>query len=571
MNSNQNFIPRIRFVLVLICIFALIIVSKLYWVQIIKGEEYVSKGDTQYTRPSIRNLNRGSIFFQTKSGIKINVATIKDGYTLAINPKNLKDPESVYKILSQYLDIDNKTFMEKASKKNDQYEEIQRKIDHATGLSIKSMRIPGVDIIEDNWRIYPGGEMASHTIGITGYNNENKIKGQYGLEKYYENILTRENTSSNINFFAELFTNIKSTVFEDKKEEGNIISSIDPTVQNELEKVLAKVQSTWKSDKLGAIIMDPKTGEIHAMALRPSFNPNNLKDIADPAIFSNTLVEGVYEMGSIIKPLTMAVGIDSGVINKDSTYEDTGFMNLDGKKISNFDGRARGRISVQEILNQSLNVGAATIALKVGNENFTKYFLSFGLGDITGIDQPNEQKGMVKNLESPRDIEHATASYGQGIAMSPIATIRALSILANEGKIVRPHIVKKIEYSDGLKKIIPKEEIQVIKKETAEDVTRMLVNVVDHALRGGKVKMQNYSIAAKTGTAQFADNVNGGYYSDRYLHSFFGYFPAYNPEYIVFLYQIYPKNVEYASETLTDPFIEIVNFLINYYEIPPDR
>src|SRR3989344_9655937 len=156
--------------------------------------------------------------------------------------------------------------------------------------------------------------------------------------------------------------------------------------------------------------------------------------------------------------------------------------------------------------------------------------------------------------------------------MTPIQTIRALSVLANGGLLVTPHIAKIVEHSDGTsKEIVFKKSEQVLKNETVEDVTHMLVNVVDKALRKGEVKMERYSIAAKTGTAQIADPVNGGYYDDRYLHSFFGYFPAYNPKFIVFLYTVEPQGVRYASETLTDPFIELVKLLINYYEIPPDR
>ncbi|NDB61832.1 penicillin-binding protein 2, partial [bacterium] len=180
--------------------------------------------------------------------------------------------------------------------------------------------------------------------------------------------------------------------------------------------------------------------------------------------------------------------------------------------------------------------------------------------------------GIIKNLITGRDVEIATISYGQGIALTPIQTVRALSILANGGKLVTPHIAKSIEYVDGnqVDLTFPKPR-QVLEKETTDDVTDMLINVVDKALKKGQVKMERYSIAAKTGTAQIADPVNGGYYSDRYLHSFFGYFPAYNPKFIVFLYHVYPKGAEFASETLTDPFIQLTKLLINYYNIIPDR
>ncbi len=208
----------------------------------------------------------------------------------------------------------------------------------------------------------------------------------------------------------------------------------------------------------------------------------------------------------------------------------------------------------------------------MGNRVFADYMLSYGVADETGIDLPNESAGLVDNLNSPRDLEYATASFGQGIAMTPIAMIRALSVLASGGTLITPHIAKKIKYTSGLSKNVSfNDGERVLKQESAEEITRMLVNVVDDALLGGTVALPNYSIAAKTGTAQIARIGERGYYDDRFLHSFFGYFPAYDAEYLIFLYTLEPKEVRYASQTLTHPFIDTVKFLINYYEIPPDR
>ncbi|MDP3725998.1 MAG: penicillin-binding transpeptidase domain-containing protein, partial [bacterium] len=226
-----------------------------------------------------------------------------------------------------------------------------------------------------------------------------------------------------------------------------------------------------------------------------------------------------------------------------------------------------------EILNQSLNTGAVYVARKLGNERFSDYMLSFGFGEKTGIDLPSETVGLVKNLKSNRDIEVATASFGQGFAVTPIAIARALSALANGGMLITPHVVNYIDYKEALRLDTPEKNAElpkVISKEASEGITRMLVQVVDKALLGGTVKMPDFSIAAKTGTAQIADS-RGGYYDDRFLHTFFGYFPAYDPKFLVFLYLKEPKNVRFASETLTNPFIDIVNFLIHYYQVPPDR
>jgi cell division protein FtsI/penicillin-binding protein 2 len=306
----------------------------------------------------------------------------------------------------------------------------------------------------------------------------------------------------------------------------------------------------------------------------PTFDPNYLQNETDPAVFSNPIVENVYEMGSIIKPLTMASGIDSGAVTPETTYVDSGSLTLNGSKISNFDGKGRGQVDMQVVLNDSLNTGAAFVESKMGNALFADYFRRFGLGEETGIDMPNETPGLIENLKSPRDLEYATASFGQGIAMSPIITIRALAVLANGGYLITPHLVKKIDYKIGVSKNISEEKgTQVLKPATSETISRMLVTVVDKALLGGSVKMPNYSVAAKTGTAQIAKTGGGGYYSDKYLHSFFGYFPAYNPQFIVFLYTVEPKGVggDFASHTLTAPFINITKFLISYYKIPPDR
>ena len=178
----------------------------------------------------------------------------------------------------------------------------------------------------------------------------------------------------------------------------------------------------------------------------------------------------------------------------------------------------------------------------------------------------------MENLNSPRDIEYATASFGQGISMTPIETVRALSVLANGGKLIVPHIVKRINYTSGLFNNISyiNEAKQVLKKETSEEISRMLTVVVDKALANGKVKLPNYSVAAKTGTAQIA-KPGGGYYDDRWLHSFFGYFPSYQPRFLIFLYTVEPQGIDFASQTLTNPFVETVKFLINYYNIVPDR
>jgi cell division protein FtsI/penicillin-binding protein 2 len=565
MNRNEK--NRARLIFLAICLFSIFIIFNVYKIQIIKGSEYALKAENQHAKLNPTLLDRGTIYFTNKDGSKVSGASISHGYLLYVVPKNMTDNKSIADLLSQYIDLDKNKFLEKTYLKNDPYEEIIHRLDPSIAREISNLALPGVGIAEESWRTYPGNSLAAHVLGLIGHGLGTEISGKYGLEKQYNPVLLRTKNSSLANDLADLLGdgNASST------NEGDIVTSIEPTTQGFLESSLVNIEKSWHASEIGGIIMDPKTGDIIAMASYPTFDPNDTSEVKNVSIFSNPVVESVYEMGSIMKPITMAIGIDSGAIDRNSTYTDTGTMTLNGKKISNYDGKARGLTNMQNVLSQSLNMGAATIALKVGKTKFADYMINVGLGNKTGIDLPSEAASLVNNIMSGRDIKIATASYGQGISISPINMTRALATVANGGEVVKPHIVREIDYVNGNKALAQKESMRALKKETTIEVTKMLVEVVDTALRKGALKMDHYSIAAKTGTAQIPDPSTKTYYKDRYLHSFFGYFPAYDPKFIVFLYQVNPKGAEFASETLAEPFGEITKFLINYYGISPDR
>lgn len=562
-------IPLIKFFVVF---GALILLGKLFFVQVIHGEEYTKRADRQYVAPASSSFDRGVIYFKEKDGNLVSAANLRSGFTLAIDPRGIDSPMEVYTSLSSVIDLDKDDFMRRAGKIDDPYEELLHRLTQDEADSIENLDIDSVILAREKWRYYPAGSTASQVLGFVGYRGD-ELGGRYGIERYQDDVLSRSNQKLYVNFFAEVFSNIKETLSTEyqSNRDGDIVMTIEPTVQSYLEGELKTLIEKWGGDAAGAIIMDPKTGDVYAMGSYPDFNPNEYRQVSDGARFSNPSVENVYEMGSIIKPLTMAAGLDSGAIEPESTYDDKGFMVLDGLRIANYDGRGRGVVPMQEILSQSLNTGVAHIVGEMGKDVFREYMFSFGMGQPTGIDLPNEVSGLVSNLNSTRDIEYATASFGQGIALTPIATIRALAVLANGGRVVTPHVVDEITYTVGFShKKEYGEGVSVIKKETADEVTKMLVKVVDEALMHGEVKLDRYSVAAKTGTAQMA-SPEGGYYEDKYFHSFFGYFPAYNPRFIVFLYIKDPKDVRYASQTLTEPFIDITKFLLTYYEVPPDR
>jgi len=566
-----KFFTRIRILHLFFLIVSVFLITRLYTLQIVQGENYNQKADKQHFATQ-DIFNRGNIFFENKDGKEISAGVLRSGFNLIINPSILKDPEEVYEKLSILsLGIDKEIFLSRANKKEDPHEEITRQIDIDTALRIEDLNLKGVALEKEKWRFYPGGNLASNVLGFVGYNGDS-LEGIYGVENYYDYVLQRKEKDLHSNFFADIFSNLGEVILGDKSEkEGDIVLTIEPSVQLYLETELQETSDEWKTDLAGGIIINPNNGEIYAMAVNPNFDLNNFKTTED-VFFGNPLVENVYEMGSIIKAITMATGLDSGAVTAETTYNDRGSLVLNGSKISNYDGEARGIVNMQEVLNQSLNTGVAFVVGEVGNKKFARYLLELGFGEETGIDLPNETYGLVKNLESPRDLEYATASFGQGIATTPIETVKALSTLANGGVLITPHLVKEIKYNLGTSnKIFYNNDERIFKEETSSEITRMLIEVVDEALLGGTVKSENYTIAAKTGTAQIAKEDGRGYYDDRYLHSFFGYFPATEPQFLVFLYILNPKEVKYASHTLTEPFMDIFKFLVNYYEVEPDR
>lgn len=565
---------RIRIITGVVLLLALILVFRLYQVQILDNDLWTAKAEKQYIHTKQDLYSRGSIFFTTRDGEKVSAASIRSGFLLALNPTQISDPQILCDKLEKYLTIPKEKCVDRASLKERTYVEIEMTLTDDVADEISALKIDGVSLYRNQWRYYPGGDLAAKVIGFVGYSDktDGAISGKYGLERYYDDILFRDSEVRSVNLFAEIFSNLGDNSYKkNESRHGDIVTTIEPTVARMLDTVLLETNAKYNSDMTGAIIMDPKTGAIYAMDAVPGFNLND-HSTTTVEYFKNPLVESVYEFGSTIKALTMAAGLDSGVVNRNSTYYDAGSITLNTYTIRNYDHKGRGTVPMQEILNQSLNTGVAYIADKMGREKFRDYFMNYKLGSETGIDQPSEIHGMVENLKLSRDVYYATASFGQGIALTPIATTRALATLGNGGYLVTPHLVSKIEYEDGTSKDIRYPEgAQVISKETSEEISTMLTIVVDKALGHGKYSMPHHTIGAKTGTAQIANPNGGGYYEDKYLHSFFGYFPAYDPKFIVFMYTVQPKGVKYASETLTEPFMNITKFLINYYTIPPDR
>ena len=569
---KSSFLFRTRIIFFCISVFALILITKLFLVQVVHSSSYSERADRQYATPSSNIFERGTIYFSRKDGQLVSAAMQTTGFKLTINPIKIIDKELAFEELSKILNLDRDEFLTKAGKENDPYEEIANHLSKEEADAVSFLKIPGLFIYKEKWRFYPGTNLASQSLGFVAYKGDD-LGGRYGLERQYDGELSRDKNNPYVNFFAEVFSNINKTLFNDQSKEGDVVTTIEPSVQSFLEKTLQNVKEKYQIDSIGGIIMNPQDGAIYALSNKPDFDLNNFSKVNSASIFANPLIESVYEFGSVVKPLIMAGALDAGVVAADTTYDDKGSVIVENKEIFNFDKKARGVVNMQEVLNQSLNTGMVFIYHKLGKEKLRDYILSYGIKEKTGIDLPNETSGLVSNLiNSPRDIEYANAAFGQGIALTPIELIRALASLSNAGNLVVPHLVQKIKYDDGTGKDM-KYNMQSTKisKATSEEITRMLVNVMDAYMKNKSTNLEHYSIAAKTGTAQVANNEAGGYYEDRHTHSFFGYFPAYNPKFIIFLFAINPKGVPYAAQTWADSFLSITKFLVNYYEVSPDR
>ena len=576
---RSQFVLRVRILSLFIIIVAILLLVRLYFLQIVRGEEYAREAMGQYIESADSESPRGTIFFTKKNGEHPAAAAMESGWRIAITPKEIGDAEAAYGKLASALagqaaTLDEERFLASAGKKDDPYEEVGFRLDDDEAKAVRALDLSGVITVRDEWRSYPAGSLAAHVVGFVGYKGDRK-EGVYGLEKYWEDTLRHDSGGLYVNPFAEIFSNVGALLTSDPaSHEGSIITSLEPSVERELETILETVMETYVPKIAGGIVMDPSTGEIVAMAVRPTFDPNTYNLVSDGSVFTNPLVERRYEMGSIMKPLTMAAAIDVGAVTPHTTYTDRGCITKSGAKLCNFDGKGRGVVDMQEVLSQSLNTGVSYAVDQMGNQAFAKYIEAFALGEETGIDLPGEVPGNIDSLfvQGAADVDFASASFGQSIAVTPIEMIRALAALGNGGKLPEPHIVRAIRTPSGIeRKIALADQMQVIKPETAETVTNMLVKVFDDALLEGVLKQEHYSIAAKTGTAQIANPGGGGYYTDRWLHSFFGYFPAHEPRFIIFLYAIEPRGELYASRTLARPFNDLAKFLINYYNIPPDR
>lgn len=333
--------------------------------------------------------------------------------------------------------------------------------------------------------------------------------------------------------------------------------TVDRVIQGEAEKILKDLVREHRAESGMAIVEDPKNGDVLALAAYPAFNPNRYGEF-DLKRFLNPVVQSIYEPGSVFKVITMAAGIDSGKITPETEYIDRGEEKLDGYTIKNWDLVAHGRITMTDVIERSVNTGTIFAEKTMGHGVFGSYLKRFGLAEKTGIDLPGEVVGSLKALAKGSGVQYATASFGQGISVTPIRLLAAVAAIANKGVTVEPRMTKS-------------EEVvtlgRPISAETSRKVTEMMVSAVDKA---GVAKIEGYTVAGKTGTAFVPDFKNGGY-TDEVINTYVGFAPARDPRFAILIRIDKPEGAPVAGLTVVPAFRDLAQFILNYYNVPPDR
>ncbi|MEK7636382.1 MAG: penicillin-binding protein 2 [Patescibacteria group bacterium] len=566
-----------RFIVIkgIFILFGAVIISRLFSLQITKHKEYVEVAQRQQGVSVTLLSKRGTIFFQDKNGNHAIAAINKEWPLIAISPQKIKNPERVRELLTAELGIQKDVIERLILKQNDPFEIVARKVDEKKADrimgAVEKEKIEGIIVSQEFRRYYPGGNLGSAILGFVNFENDRE-RGQYGIERQYNKELSGEGSifPQTEKSIVDGLILLGKKIVKPREYGDSLVLTIDHNVQYNAEKELKKVVEKWKAASGSFLVLDPMTGKILAMGAFPSFDLNAYSKEKDLSVFKNPIIDSQFELGSIMKPLTMASGVEDGVVGPHTTYTDTGEVAIGSFRIKNYDLRAHGVQTMTQVLEKSLNTGAIFVQRLVGKNRFFEYIQKFGFGEKTGIVFPNEARGNISNLLDKRDSDYATASFGQGISMTPLQIAIVVSAIANGGNLVEPYLVEKI-FDDSGNEIItqPKVLRRVISKETSEIVSRMLVSVVENGFEN-HAGVSGYFVAGKTGTAQVPYKDRRGYDPDRAIHSFIGYAPAFKPKFLVFLQLNEPQGIRFASSSLTPTFHAIAKYMLNYYEVPVD-
>lgn len=458
------------------------------------------------------------------------------------------------------------------SKKEDPWEPVAQGVTEEQLRLVEALNLEGIFYRIENQRSYPEPQFGGQVIGFLGRNERGELHGNYGVEGYFDDFLS--GTPGSLYAQADVtgsWVGVGDREFTPAIDGGNLYLTLDRTLQIVACGLLEETVKEHQADSGALVVLEPSTGKVLAMCGSPDFYPEEYGTVDDLGVYVNPTIFTPYEPGSIFKPLTMAAAIDTGAVTPNSTYYDTGSLDVGWvRPIKNAADGVFGTVTMIQALEESVNTAMVWVMRQLGQGRFKEYVEKFGFGKLTGIELNTEVAGTIASLENSAEVYSATASYGQGITVTPLQIAAAYAALANDGKYMKPYIVERKEYPDGtVEDIAPTFLHQVITPETAEKIAGMLVAVVEYG-HGKRAGVPGYYIAGKTGTAQIAEN--GVYSATAFNGSFAGFGPVEDPRFAMVVKIENPKSgVIYAESTAAPLFGEIADFLLTYYNVPPTR
>lgn len=550
---------RVNFIFSLIIILGAAIISRLFYIQIINHKFYQAQALGQQAIMEEIQGARGEIF--SKDGQK-SLSINEDKWSLYITSDEIEDKDKLASQISEIIKNPAKDIISKIDN-GDPYVLIENKLTQEQADAITSLKLKGITLEKQAARYYPQKETAAQLLGFVGGDET----GQYGLEGYYDSILKGEKTFKEESRSSIFFN--PDQLEPNSFDGSDLYLTIDYNIQFEVESLLKQAKKDFNIEAGQIIVMDPQTGQILALANYPNFDLNKYSKEKDLDIFQDAAVQKLYELGSVLKPITMAIAINEGKVTPETTYVDEGCVKVGVETLCNFDHVKYGKQTMTGVLENSINTGAVFVSKLIPHDMYLDYIDKFGLGEKTGIDLQGEVFSRNNNLRNGQDINFATASFGQGIELTPIQFIRAFAVIANGGKLVKPYIVGKI--INNQKQTLetqPKVIRQVINQSTATQLTTMLISTVERGV-ASKAKVPGYYVAGKTGTAQVAYPDKPGYYPDKTTHTFAGFAPALNPRFVALIKLDNPKG-RISGITAAPLFSKLAQYILNYWQIPPD-
>lgn len=545
------------------CLVFLLIISRLFYWQVISGSKLAEAAVDQYYFTLKLPALRGTIVASDQSPLVTN----KTAYLVYSEPPKIENKTEFAKKVSEILEVEENEIVEQIIKEKIVWAILARKVGEDAYKKLNELSLPGLGFEKESTRYYPEGSMSAHLLGFVGSDENGEDKGYFGLEGFYNRALYGKQGTLLQEKDARGLPILVGGVKRTHAENGQSLELyVDRSVQLILEEKLKEGLQKYGAKSGLVALMDPKSGGILGSAAYPNYDPAQYREFPEGS-YLNPLVAQVYEPGSTFKALVMAAALNERLVDTKTVFDESGPVKIGEYSIRTWNDEYHGKLTMTQVLEKSSNPGMVFVGQKLGKDRLVSYINKYGFGEETGIDLEEEDSAPMRPEEEWKEIDLATSSFGQGIAVTPIQMLQAINVLANEGKLIEPHIVKKMHDPSGKTiEVKPKLVREVLRPATARIITEMLISAVDHG-EAKWAKPPGYRIAGKTGTAQIP--VEGHYDAEKTIASFVGFAPADDPKFVMLVILREPTSSPWGSETAAPLFFTISKELFSYYGISP--